>query len=235
MRKTAVLFLFFVLLFGCTTVTRFRPEKVPVQKRKRIPEFSTEVTVNYVAAEKNVFNNHEQPVIGILGFTDSGQDISGMAAQFYNELKYNPDFKIVSCNELKTHYELSRISATNSKLLSDIKKDFNADFVVVGKLINRTTNEFRISIMNLDSYNVIFEFVCKDSDESSAIQDAVYYFNNNKVPVYSKKQVRSGYTDSLYTVYEDKQIAYQEKRLDIPKVLGVIVLGAAAAYLLTKN
>ncbi len=235
MKKSAILLLFVFLIIGCATVTKYRPEKVPVQKRKRIPEFSRETHADYISPEKDVFGDKEQPIIGILGFSDNGKDLPVLSAQLFEGLKYDPGMKMISCKELKSHYELSRISATNSKLLSDIKTDFNIQYVVYGRLINRSTNELRISIMDLDTYMTVFEFDCKDSGNSTAIKDAIVYFERNKIPVYNVNQVRSGYSDSTYTVYETRQIAYQEKRLDIPKVLGVIVLALGAAYLLTKN
>lgn len=235
MKKAALSLLLVFLLLGCATVTKYRPEKVPRQKRKRIPQFSCEICADHVTPEKDVFKDKEQPIIGIFGFTDNGKDIPALSTQLYDALKYDPGMKMISCQELKDHYELSRISRTNTKLLSDIKKDFNIEYVVYGRLMNRTNNEFRISIMSLDTYMTVFEFDVKDSGNSSAIQDVIMYFERNKVPVYNTDQVRSGYTDSTYTVYETRQIAYQEKRLDIPKVLGVIVLALGITYLLTKN
>lgn len=157
---------------------------------------SERVTVSYMALTSDPFAGYAQPIgLGILGFRDSLDRETAVAARIYEVLKANnKSFRIFPYTTIKQEHaslNLGDLDASNRQVLGALEKDLSVNFVVTGTAGDSLGSSITLHLVRSKDATTVLTREFRSSTGSTALDDLALLLLKRQSPVYHTKQVVS--------------------------------------------
>jgi hypothetical protein len=150
------------------------------------------ITVSYTIVSSGSFAGYTPPIgLGILNFEGVGNKDAAFSNKFYEELKLkNESFRIYPYSTLEEEQSLLGVASldpSNRQVLSALEKELSVNFVVTGSVNDESGSSLRIHLIRCADGATVFDREFYTSTTSTALNDAIFFLLNGRVPAYVRK------------------------------------------------
>ena len=151
---------------------------------------SVEVTtVTYKQINPDLFEGYTPPVgLGVLPFVDTLKHDTPLTQKIYDALKAeNHSFRIFPYSTIKSEqvsWGLTGLDPSNKQILSSLEKELAMNFAVAGLARDSAASAFNMRIIRCRDGTPVFTQEFRTSKSATAIEDAVMFLMEGRVPVY---------------------------------------------------
>jgi len=148
------------------------------------------VTVTYATRTADPFEGYSQPIgLGILPFTDMQMHNTSLTGKLYDALrKKNKAFRIFPFSTIQSEQSalgLTTLAPSNKEILAGLERDLSMNFAVGGSASDTTAAAFTMQILRCRDGQMVYSQEFRTSATSTAVDDAVLFLLQGKVPLYS--------------------------------------------------
>jgi len=149
------------------------------------------MTVTYANRTADPFEGYNQPIgLGILPFTDAQMRNTPLTEKLYDALrKQNKAFRIFPFSTIQseqTSLGLNTLAPSNREILAGLERDLSMNFAVGGSTGDTSAAVFTMQILRCRDGQMVYSQEFRTSRSSTAIDDAVLFLLQGKVPLYTR-------------------------------------------------